>query len=118
MRKYALQWSLQGVLILIGFGVDLIPNVNTWIPSIIVWTIAFIWAIISIIFWAKTKGAALRKGSKQLLVPQGGLTVFEVAAGAHIYKCTKCGQSLKVGLFDLKVICPNCGDLQDCRPKQ
>ena len=40
---------------LVGFGIDLIPNVDTWIPSIIIWCIAFIWAIISIIFWLRTR---------------------------------------------------------------
>ncbi|TRZ94396.1 MAG: hypothetical protein D4R82_03630 [Dehalococcoidia bacterium] len=55
MAKFVWQWSIQILLGLVGLGVNAMPSIQTWIPSIIIWGIAFIWAVISIIFWCRFK---------------------------------------------------------------
>lgn len=55
MSKFVWQWSLQVVLVLVGFGIDLIPEVKTWAYSIALWIAAFIWLIVTVILWAKSR---------------------------------------------------------------
>jgi hypothetical protein len=51
MWKYIFQWAAQGVLFLIGVGVDLMPGNESWTPTIIICAIAFVWLIGTIIYY-------------------------------------------------------------------
>jgi|GEM_PF-4627309 len=53
MRKLLYQWAAVGILSLIGWGVDVMPNNESWIPSAIIWGIAFIWLIGTVIYFIK-----------------------------------------------------------------
>jgi hypothetical protein len=55
MSKFIWQWSFQILLVLVGFGADFMPNIQTWIPSITIWSVAFIWGVISVIWWLRIR---------------------------------------------------------------
>jgi len=42
-----------GILFLAGIGVELMPNVQSWLWSGIVWGIAFIWAVGVLMYWLR-----------------------------------------------------------------
>ena len=43
---------LQTILILIGLGIQMMPIIKSWAPSIIICSIAVLWFIITMIYWA------------------------------------------------------------------
>jgi len=47
-----LRWQLllQYVLFLVGFGIQAIPGVNSWWPSIIIWAVALLWFLITMFY--------------------------------------------------------------------
>jgi len=51
MQKIFYQWAGIGILSLIGVGVDMMPNNTSWVPSTILWMIAGIWFIGTLIYW-------------------------------------------------------------------
>jgi hypothetical protein len=51
MQRILWQWAGIGILALIGFGVSIMPTITSWIPSIIIWILAFIWLVSTIIYW-------------------------------------------------------------------
>ena len=55
MRKILFRWAGPGILLLVGCGVDVMPGVTSWIPSIIIWGIAFIWLIATLVFLFKRR---------------------------------------------------------------
>jgi hypothetical protein len=44
------QLLLQYALFLAGFGIQAIPGVNSWWPSIIVWIVASVWLLITLVY--------------------------------------------------------------------
>jgi len=50
MRKILYQWAAVGILSLIGFGVDVMPDNTSWIPSVILWAIAGIWFFATLVY--------------------------------------------------------------------
>ncbi len=67
---------------LIGWGVDLIPGVTSWIPSGIVWGIAFLWLIITIIYLLKHrkewKEAKTSEYADKIIIDSKASTVLEI----------------------------------------
>jgi len=55
MRKILWQWAGVGILSLVGWGVNLIPSVTSWIPAASIWALAFIWLIAIVIYWRRRK---------------------------------------------------------------
>ena len=53
MGKYIIQWAVQGVLFLVGAGVDLMPGNTSWIPSVAIWSAAALWLIVSVVYYRK-----------------------------------------------------------------
>ncbi len=49
------RYAGTGILLLIGWGVDVIPGNDSWLPSIIIWSLAFIWAALIGISWLSEK---------------------------------------------------------------
>jgi len=60
-------------LSLVGWGVSLIPSVTSWIPSIIIWSIAFLWLVGALIYWFKSR----HKHQKEKRLTKRGQTVDE-----------------------------------------
>lgn len=54
-KRILLQWAGVGILSLFGWGADVMPSNTSWIPSIIIWSVAFIWLIITILYWFKRR---------------------------------------------------------------
>jgi len=69
--------------VLVGFGVDLIPNLDTWIPSIIVWSVAFIWAVITTVYWLKTRKGKQTEGSLKIEEESTNKNLVEILANMH-----------------------------------
>lgn len=55
MRKIFYQWAAVGILSLIGWGVDVMPNNTSWIPSTILWVIAGTWFIVTLVYILRHK---------------------------------------------------------------
>jgi uncharacterized membrane protein SpoIIM required for sporulation len=55
MQKIFYQWAGVGILALIGWGVDSMPHNLNWTPSIIIWSIAFVWLIGTLVYWLINK---------------------------------------------------------------
>lgn len=55
MQKILYQWAGIGILSLIGWGVGVMPEDTSWMPSVIIWTIAFIWFVATAIYILKRK---------------------------------------------------------------
>ncbi len=53
MRKIFYQWAAVGILSSIGWGVDVMPNNTSWIPSTILWGIAGVWFLATLIYLIK-----------------------------------------------------------------
>lgn len=53
MRKYIIQFAAQSVLCLLGWGVSLMPANTSWVPSIIIYSIALLWLIITLVYCCK-----------------------------------------------------------------
>jgi len=53
MRKILYQWGAVGILSLIGWGVDVMPGNTSWIPSGIIWGLASVWLIGTIVYYVK-----------------------------------------------------------------
>lgn len=51
MRILQRQWTGQGILFLLGMGVELMPHPNTWLFTVIIWGVAFVWFCITSIYW-------------------------------------------------------------------
>lgn len=64
MRKILYQWAAVGILSLIGWGVDVMPNNTSWIPSVILWIIAGIWFIATLVYLWKNRGKKQHKLAK------------------------------------------------------
>jgi hypothetical protein len=56
MWKMLLAWAGPAILALIGWGIDLIPSNRSWIPSGVIWGLAFVWAVVAFIFWIIRRG--------------------------------------------------------------
>jgi|GEM_PF-4646641 len=67
MRKIFYQWAGVGIITLIGFGVDMIPNNESWIPSIIIWIIAGIWFVGTIVYIFKNKKTTVNDSKTKLV---------------------------------------------------
>jgi hypothetical protein len=86
MRKIFYQWAGVGILALIGWGVDLMPSNTSWIPSGIIWGIAFMWLVSTLIYWLKNRHKK-SSGSSQKIQPTIGIDAEESfinAPGAKI----------------------------------
>jgi hypothetical protein len=55
MWRLLLQWAPVGVLALLGWGVDLVPGNESWIPTAIIWGIALLWLIVAFFYWFKSR---------------------------------------------------------------
>ena len=55
MRRIIIQWAGVGVLSLIGWGVGSMPTVTSWVPSSIMWGIAFIWLVGTLFYYFKRR---------------------------------------------------------------
>ena len=51
MRKLLWQWVGQVILFLIGLGVEMMPKPDTWLYAVIIWGIAFIWLVVTLIYY-------------------------------------------------------------------
>jgi len=49
-RKILYQWAAVGIISFIGWGVDVMPSNTSWIPSAILWGIAGIWFVATLIY--------------------------------------------------------------------
>lgn len=69
MRSIFKRWAAAGILLLIGLAVDLIPSNNSWIPSIVMGAVAFVWAIGTLIYWlVKRKQGGLSQFAEQVVL--------------------------------------------------
>lgn len=53
--KWWIQFSVQAILFLIGTGGIFVPQINTWLFAGIFWGIAFIWLVITLFLYLKSK---------------------------------------------------------------
>lgn len=53
MSRIRWRWAGVGILFLIGLGAEIMPDVRDWLASGIIWGIAFVWLIVTIIYWRK-----------------------------------------------------------------
>ena len=65
MRKILYQWAGVGILSLIGWGVDLMPDNTSWIPSVTLWAVAGIWFIATLVYLWKNRGKRQREVAKE-----------------------------------------------------
>jgi len=78
MRKIPHQWMAIGIISLISWGVGVMPINASWIPSTIMWGVAGIWLITTLVYLVKHRGetshsdeekvASLLEGVKSHLV--------------------------------------------------
>lgn len=68
MRKVFVQWAGVGILGLVGWGVDLIPNNNSWLPSIIIWSLAGIWLVGTVIYWITHRKEIAREDTTEKVI--------------------------------------------------
>jgi len=68
MHKIFVQWAVIGILGLMGWGVDLIPNNTSWVPSIVIWSFAFIWLLATVIYYFKRRQTPTYKDGIQPIV--------------------------------------------------
>jgi hypothetical protein len=75
VRRKFLQWAPPGIFGLVGLGVDLMPGNTSWIPSTIIWCIAFLWLIIALIYYFENRKVSQieRNNGKQLKLRLGKL---------------------------------------------
>ncbi len=64
MRKLFYQWAGIGILSLTGWGVDVMPNNESWIPSTILWVVAGIWFLGTIVYFFKHRNDIYRRNEK------------------------------------------------------
>ena len=125
MWKYIAQWAVQGVLFLVGLGVDVMPGNTSWIPSVIIWGIALSWLIVTIIYYIKHRRktdnriGSLEQGGNTPLVKESKTkpVASSVSIGDLLYaysqKCSQCGFGIKVNVLDRVVTCPKCGNVDN-----
>lgn len=65
-RKWWIQFSIQAVLFLVGAGGMLVPEIRTWWFAGILWGIAFIWAIVTLIMWIKSRKSDEQEGTNEI----------------------------------------------------
>lgn len=66
MRKYVIGFAPVAILTLIGWGIDLWPNIESYIPSIIVWAIAGLWLVATLIYLALPKLRRWRRDKQKV----------------------------------------------------
>lgn len=49
-KKILYQWAGVGILSFVGWGLDMIPNNTSWIPSVLSWSIAGLWFLITLVY--------------------------------------------------------------------
>ncbi len=54
-------------MFLIGLGVDLMPGVETWLPSIIIWGVALLWLISTVIYYIRHRIKPSGEANKRVL---------------------------------------------------
>jgi hypothetical protein len=64
MRKLFYQWAGVVILSLIGYGVDVMPQVTNWWPASIIWSVAFLWLIATISYWIKHRKTIGKAGKE------------------------------------------------------
>ncbi len=90
---------------------NVIPDNTSWIPSIIIWSIAFIWFIGSLIYWFKSRNKPQIKEPKAK--NHNLLSVGEFLGYVHAHKCSKCGHGTKVSIFNQISTCDECGNVDN-----
>lgn len=53
--KWLVQFSIQAVLFLVGVGGIFVPQIDTWLYSGIIWGIAFIWLMVTLFLYLKSR---------------------------------------------------------------
>ncbi len=53
MARIRWRWAGVGILSLIGLGAEMMPDIMDWLASGIIWGVAFVWLIVTIIYWRK-----------------------------------------------------------------
>ena len=66
MKKLLLQWAVPGIIALVGWGVSLMPGNTSWLPSSIIWGIAFVWFIIAVIYYVRQRGKTRVEPTKEI----------------------------------------------------
>lgn len=66
--KWWVQFSVQGFLLLTGVGVQAMPVVETWTPSIVIWSIALVWASITLVLWRRSLTQRIPTSDNGLMV--------------------------------------------------
>ena len=111
MRKYIVQWASVGILVLIGWGVDVMPSNASWIPSFVIWGVAFIWLILTIIYYFKRRGKARVEPSKEKISKSENLADTLTAMHRRLVELQKHKSShTKVKAKQLEDVIPTLAD--------
>ena len=111
MRKYIVQWASVGILVLIGWGVDVMPSNASWIPSFVIWGVAFIWLILTIIYYFKRRGKTRVEPSKEKISKSENLADTLTAMHRRLVELQKHKSShTKVKAKQLEDVIPTLAD--------
>ena len=116
MGKYIAQFAVQGVLFLVGVGVDVMPGNTSWIPSVIIWGVAFLWLIVTIVYYIKHRrktAAPVKEPTTKLGQPS--LSVGNMLGLTRAHICSKCGWGTEVSMWHNHVTCPQCENVDNVK---